>query len=146
MDTISKQISVVYRLSQMFIAHKMRAYGLNQTQIASILFIAERDSVQQHEIAEYFALDKGTVSNMIKKLKSNGFINKQADPYDKRASVIRLTYKSTLLLGHIKEANIELRNGLFRGFTDADIKTILKSLDRMKDNIEEIHERKLELS
>jgi DNA-binding MarR family transcriptional regulator len=144
MKAISNQISVLYRLSQVYIAKKLSVYGLNHSQISTLLFIGQRESTNQHEIAKFLSLDKGSVSSMIKKLLVNGFITKRYNPDDKRAAVINLSYKSSLLLDQLKETDQQLTRRLLKGFNGDEKKIVKNLLERMKENVGRLEEAHLQ--
>jgi len=136
MDVINNQISILYRLSQTYLSKKLKVYGLSHSQIATILYLASHEDVQQNHIVEHLSLDKGSVSSMIKKMVSNGYVKKLTSPTDKRATLLMLTYKSDLMLNQISEANQNLANNLLDGFDRSEKKVISEYLQRMQHNAE----------
>lgn len=139
MEIVSKQISVLHRLSEIYVNKKLKAYGLSQSQINALLFLAKNEDVNQNQIKEYLGLDKGTVSAMIKKLVANGFVQKLNHPNDKRSIFLRLSYKSSLLLKQLEDVNYNLTSGILQGFDSDEKKEVLSYLKRMQENVETLH-------
>jgi DNA-binding MarR family transcriptional regulator len=144
MDPINNQISILYRLSQSYISKKLKVYKLNHSQIATLLFISDKEKVNQQDICRHLALDKGSVSSMVKKLEHNGFLKKVNMELDRRKFYLELTYKSKLILDQINEANHKLVAGILDGFTPDERSEISYYLERMKDNVELVCNQDLE--
>jgi DNA-binding MarR family transcriptional regulator len=71
----------------------------------------------------------------VKQLESLGYVARQADDADRRASVLTLTASGRRVLGKIPAARRDLVSGLLDTFTPDERTTLARLLDRLADNI-----------
>ena len=69
----------------------LKALGLTYTQYLVFLVLWEQDGITVGEICEKLMLDNGTVSPLLKKLESAGYVERQRSSGDDRVVVITLT-------------------------------------------------------
>ena len=69
----------------------LKELGLTYTQYIALLVLWEKDGITVGEICERLLLDNGTVSPLLKKLESAGYITRSRSPEDDRVVVISLT-------------------------------------------------------
>ena len=71
--------------------------GLTYTQYIAMMALWERHSLSAKELGELLYLDSGTLTPMLKKLESSGYIVRSRDPGDERVLVVSLTEKGEAL-------------------------------------------------
>lgn len=69
----------------------LKPLGLTYTQYLVFLVLWEKDGIPVGEICEKLMLDNGTLSPLLKKMQSAGFIEKKRSENDDRVVVITLT-------------------------------------------------------
>jgi DNA-binding MarR family transcriptional regulator len=82
---------------------------LNATSYTLLGTLSEFGPRRAADLAELFAMDKGTVSRVIHQLLELGLVERAPDPDDGRASIISVTEDATTRLAHMHE----LRRALF---------------------------------
>lgn len=82
---------------------------LNPTSYAMLATLGEFGPRRAAELAEMFAMDKGTVSRVVHQLLQLGLVQRTPDPEDGRASILSVTKDATARL----EQMHELRRQLF---------------------------------
>ena len=75
----------------------LKPLGLTYTQYIVMLVLWEKDGVSVSEIGERLMLDNGTVSPLLKKMESAGYITRSRSAEDDRVVVITLTEKGRKL-------------------------------------------------
>ncbi|MDD7363393.1 MAG: MarR family transcriptional regulator [Firmicutes bacterium] len=87
----------------------LRPLGLTYTQYLVFLVLWEEDDLTVGEIGNKLKLDNGTLSPMLKKLESQGFIERRRNPEDERVVLITLTKKGRALQERAKDipSNVE---------------------------------------
>ena len=68
----------------------LKKLGLTYTQYIVMMVLWEKETVSSRELAEYLHLDYGTLTPVLKRLESAGYITRQRDPKDERLLVITL--------------------------------------------------------
>lgn len=71
----------------------LKPLGLTYTQYILFLVLWEKDGLTVGEICRRLMLDSGTLSPILKKLRDQGYIEKQQSPSDERSFIITLTNK-----------------------------------------------------
>jgi len=84
----------LYAASRSVIGHytpHLKALGLTYTQYIVFLVLWEKDGITVGEICEKLMLDNGTVSPLLKKMESAGYVKRERSSSDDRVVVITLT-------------------------------------------------------
>ena len=75
----------------------LKPLGLTYTQYILFLVLWEKDGLTVGDICKRLMLDSGTLSPVLKKLRVQGYIDKQQSPADERSFLITLTDKGRAL-------------------------------------------------
>lgn len=87
----------------------LKPLGLTYTQYILFLVLWEKDGLTVGEICKRLMLDSGTLSPLLKKLRDQGYIEKQQSASDERSFIITLTNKGREL--QLKAKDIPLQVG-----------------------------------
>ena len=87
----------------------LKPLGLTYTQYILFLVLWEKDGLTVGEICKRLMLDSGTLSPILKKLRQQGYIEKQQSVSDERSYIITLTEKGREL--QVQAKNIPLQVG-----------------------------------
>lgn len=86
----------------------LKALGLTYTQYLVFLVLWEQDGITVGEICEKLMLDNGTVSPLLKKLESAGYVERQRSSGDDRVVVITLTKAGKKLQEKAKDVPMQV--------------------------------------
>ena len=75
----------------------LEAMGLTYTQYITLLVLWEKDGLSMKELGEKLYLDSGTLTPLLKKLESQGLIERTRSKDDERSVLIKLTKKGSAL-------------------------------------------------
>lgn len=81
----------------------LKPLGLTYTQYIVFLVLWEKESVTVGELCEELMLDNGTISPLLKKLESEGYISRTRQPEDERTVVVSLTEQGRALQERAKD-------------------------------------------
>ena len=98
--------------------------------------LKENGELSQKEIAEKLDIRPQSLSELLVKMESDGFISRRQDKDDKRVIVVALTEKGEEQLVVLRQANREHAEKLFSPLTDEEKDTliaILKKLTQKED-------------
>ena len=82
--------SASHAMSKAYKPH-LEALGLTYPQYVAMLVLWERDGLAVSEIGERLYLDSGTLTPLLKRLESAGYISRLRDAADERRVLIQLT-------------------------------------------------------
>ena len=105
--SFGKHVTGIYRHLQIIINHDLNPYGLGSGQYIFFSTIAEHEGISQKELSALIQIDKTTTAKAIKKLESEGYINRLQDPTDRRFNQLYLTEKGKAFIPLLRE---KLRN------------------------------------
>ena len=86
----------------------LKPLGLTYTQYILFLVLWERDGLTVGEICKRLMLDSGTLSPVLKKLRQEGYIEKQQSVTDERSFIITLTEKGRQLQLNAKDIPLKV--------------------------------------
>ncbi len=81
----------------------LKPLGLTYTQYLVFLVLWEKDSQTVGEICSRLYLDNGTLSPLLKKLETNGFVSRSRNEKDERIVTVSLTEKGKDLKKKVKD-------------------------------------------
>lgn len=87
----------------------LKPLGLTYTQYILFLVLWEKDGITVGEICKRLMLDSGTLSPVLKKLRQQGYIEKQQSTADERSFIITLTEKGRELQVQAKDIPLQVR-------------------------------------
>ena len=103
--------------------------------IMSTLF--KKDRIPMKEVAERIGRDKSTVTSLVNKLMSAGYVSKEKDPSDNRVTYLCLTAKGRSLERDFDVISARLIDTAFRGFSQQEREDIVRRIVKMLNNFEE---------
>jgi DNA-binding MarR family transcriptional regulator len=87
------------------------------------------------ELAAEHALDPSTVSRAVATLVRDGLVLRIADPYDGRASTLRLTDRGNTVLDEVRSRYEDQITAALRDWTPEEIATLTTSLNRFANDL-----------
>ena len=107
----------------------------SQANLLLFLFFNRDKEISQTDIQDKFNLTNPTVTGILKRLESKGFISRSVSISDGRRKVIKVTEKSTNLDKKLMEGVIEVEAQMTCGFSEQEKKLLEALLQRVLDNI-----------
>ena len=103
---------------------------LNATSYSLLTTLSDFGPRRAADLAELFAMDKGTVSRVVHQLVELGLVDRSPDPGDGRASILSVTKAGTRRLGHMHERTRELFGERLADWPAEDIEDLAIALSR----------------
>ena len=108
---------------------------LTRAQWRALKAISRQEGVSQTELSEYLDLEPIQIGRVIDRLEKTGFVERRADPGDRRRWRLYLTAKAHAVVGEMEVIAGELRDDALRGIPREDLDTMMSTLARMKENL-----------
>jgi len=108
---------------------------LNLTQASLLVFLHESGPMRQTEIARRLGQGRAATGATIDLLENRGLVERQADPDDRRAWLVRVTAAGKELVGPITEIDRELRAELRLDISRGERQQLAKLLLRLQSNL-----------
>lgn len=89
------------------------------------------DGVHQKDIMGQAGISPSSLSELIDKLESDGYVERKTDPADKRATLLFLTEKGKARASEVEDEQNEAYQNLFKNLTDDEKQTLSDLLDKI---------------
>ena len=131
-------VAIIYRYQIMILNQRLSACGMTTGLAPFLLSIENSPGVAMISLSRELFIDKATTTKAVTRLIKGGFIDKVADPKDKRAFKLYLTSKGQEVCREVKgEASI-FREEILEGCSQEDYQTTLRVLDRVFENMRQM--------
>jgi DNA-binding MarR family transcriptional regulator len=131
---LGRLIGILYRQSTTYLQKEFKPFGLGHSQGKVLRYIDLNKKVLPKQIAEYYNLDKGSVTSLIKSLEKNGFLERELHLTDKRCFYLTLSSKSKQVMPELNQIFENWSSKLVSDFSDEEKKFLIESLQIMINN------------
>ena len=111
------------------------ALALTRAQWRAMKTIRRSEGISQVELADALDMEPIPVGRVIDRLQKTGYIERRADPGDRRRWRLYLTPKAHAVVDEMEVIAGGLRDDALRGVTRADYDTLLRVLAQLKQNL-----------
>lgn len=137
MRTLEHEIGILLRRVRRGIAERaaMIHPELNATSYSLLLALADHGPRRAGELAETFALDKGSVSRLVHQLLELGLIERNPDPRDGRASILAVTDLARTRLAEMAEWRRDVLTTRLVGWEPTEVRALADGLARFNETL-----------
>jgi DNA-binding MarR family transcriptional regulator len=111
------------------------AYGLTRAQWVILMWLERQPGLSQKELAEIVEVEPITVGRLIDRLEAREFVERRADPQDRRIWRLHLRPAALPVLGALQEERNGMLDMVGCGLEADTIATLKTGLARMKANV-----------
>lgn len=108
---------------------------LTRAQWRALKATSRHEGLSQSELAEYLDMEAIPVGRVIDRLEKTGFVERRADPSDRRRWRLYLTPKAHAVVDEMEVIAGELRDDSLRGIERNDLDTLMSVLNQIKENL-----------
>ena len=132
-----RRLRCVDRLHRSRIESELRHPGIHRSQHMVLMRVARQDHpCSQAELARQMEISAPAMAANIQRLEEAGYIERTADPGDKRYNRIGLTDKGRQLAEESSRVFENVDDDLFHGFSAAELDQLTRYLERMQKNLQ----------
>ena len=132
---IAMLIKEIYSNTMGIVSESLKESGLTHQQIMIIKLIAHRGQVTVSNLCEEMSLAKGTVSRIVSRTESMGYIKKIKNDEDKRNTYITFSYKGEEFAKEFRKTINDSFDNIFKNFTEEEVIELKKNLTYLRDKI-----------
>ena len=125
----------VARLLRRNFTRRITALGLTQAQCRALLFLSRNEGVRQVDLAETLEIQPITLARMLDQLAEAGYVERKADPDDRRAFRLVLTPAAKPALSRIRALGALTWGDAVGELGEARIAQFAKTLADLKRNL-----------
>jgi MarR family transcriptional regulator for hemolysin len=116
----------------------MKPMGLTTPQFRLIMHLQREDGVTQSRLANILAVGKVSVSGLIDRLEQSGWIERRADPNDRRSNLVFLTDQSHDIEASMLKTGKSLTKQTLKNLTPTQRSDLIDLLITVKANLLEV--------
>lgn len=137
-NTVHKLITTMKKHKKLFDSMREKT-GLGRSAHRMLMILsASEGTISQTYIADRLEISTAAVAVMLKKLESDGYIQRSVNQNDSRFNSIELTKKGAEIVESSKKDFLSIDLALFDGFDENEMLALNGFLDRIQVNIEKI--------
>ncbi|GAB4480532.1 MAG: MarR family transcriptional regulator [Erythrobacter tepidarius] len=114
---------------------RVRSLGLTGPQARLLLALERSPNANQAFYAERLEIEPITLTRIVDRLEEAGWVERQADPTDRRARILHLTDKSRGIVARLRLTVEGLFEDMLNGFDQAERDSFAASLERIAANL-----------
>ena len=125
----------VARLMRRAFDRRVKHLGLTRSQWFVLVHLYRTDGQTQRHLAEELDMERAPLSKLLDRLESGGWIERRADPTDRRANRVYITKKIDPLMTEVITDGEMLTEDIFSGVDESAREEFLSVLVKAKSNL-----------
>lgn len=109
--------------------------GLTRSQWSVLVHLFRTDGIQQKELAELLDITAITLTGLLDRLERDGWVERRADPVDRRAKRVYLTEKVAPVMKELRGLGRDVRKVALAGLSDSEQQTLMNLLLKVRSNL-----------
>ncbi|MDD5249077.1 MAG: MarR family transcriptional regulator [Rhodocyclaceae bacterium] len=134
-ESLGFLLADVSRLMRRAFRQRLEGSLLTLAQARALVYVSRHEGVRQVELAELLEVQPITLARLLDQLATAGFVERRADPADRRAYRIHLTPAAAPQLAAIKHVGAAIRADALRGLGKQEAAAVLSALGKMHGNL-----------
>ncbi len=125
-------INELYWMANKLLERRLYALEISVSQARVLVIVKERQPVKPSLIALLLFQETQSITGILHRIESKGWIERVPDPKDKRAIGLQLTKAGTEIVDKVLAQAKDLNNVLFNVLTKAEQQSALKALKKIR--------------
>ena len=125
----------VARLIKTRADQRARTHGMTRAQWVILSRLERQPGQTQNELAAIVEVEPITIARLIDRLEQAGYVERRADPTDRRVWRLHLTPAAAPILRELKKHKAELRDEVTQGVDRAELDQLIDGLLKLKANL-----------
>ena len=131
----------VARLLRTDFDRRVRELGLTRSQWWVLTHLFRQDGLTQTELATLMEIEKPSLGRLLDRLESNDWIERRADPQDRRVNRIHLTANVEPLVSEMRHHAADVRADALAGISEREREAFVDTLLTIKQNLQSLDVR-----
>jgi len=127
----------VARLLSKRFDQKARVIGLTRAQCSVLFRLSMQEGLNQARLAELMEMEPISLARLLDRMEQAGWVERRADPADKRARLLYMTAKAKPVLERMLALGLETRGEALAGISQADRDRLIDLLIQVRRNLSE---------
>ena len=137
-ESLGYQVADLHRLFGRVFDRRVAHLELTRVQWRALKHLGHAEGATQVELADRLDMEPIALGRVIDRLQKAGFVERRADPADRRVWRLYLLPQSARVTGPVEAVAQALRKDATAGISTDELATALSVLDRVRDNLTRI--------
>jgi MarR family transcriptional regulator for hemolysin len=125
----------VARLMRREFNRRVQDLELTQAQWRALSIMGRKPGMRQCDLADILEMQPISVGRLLDRLQAAGWVDRKADPGDRRATQLYLTDRAEPILSKLRKKGAETRAAALTGISEKEQQQFLDILTRMRANM-----------
>ena len=134
-ESLGYQVADLHRLFGRVFDRRVAHLELTRVQWRALKHLGHAEGVTQVELADRLDMEPIALGRVIDRLQKAGFVERRADPADRRVWRLYLLPQSAQVMGPVETVAQALRKEATAGISADELAIALSVLDRVRDNL-----------
>lgn len=134
-ESLGYQVADITRLLRRVFDRRVAHLGLTRAQWRALKRLERTEGVSQVELADQLEMEPIAVGRVVERLHKAGFVERRADPSDRRVWRLHLLPPSARVNGQVEAVAKTMRQEAYAGISVAELATTLSVLGRVRENL-----------
>ncbi|MGE7664711.1 MarR family winged helix-turn-helix transcriptional regulator [Ureibacillus composti] len=131
-DSLSFLLSKCNQKAFALAQERLIEFNLTPEQAVALTYLFKKDGINQLQLGEMIQKDRTTVSGIVNKLVTLGYVIKGTNPSDKRSSLLFITEKAISIKDVMLQQAVEVNKFLTKDLTDQEREFLLTMLKKIR--------------
>lgn len=136
-NEVSHYLRLFMITSHRYLMKNSSNYEITPQQAHTLSYIETHPGLIQRELGDFFHLRNASITNMVKNLERDGYIERKNDPKSARIKRIYLTKKGKEKTAKIKKCMADVSRQLASKIDEEDLDNLLISLKHINDDLKD---------
>lgn len=123
------------RLLRRRLDQHLRLTGSTRAQWYALFTLSKQEGMKQAELADALDVEPITLTRLLDRMEEGGWVERHADPSDRRARLLFLTDKAREALAPMRLVIAEIYEGAMAGLTQGEREQLMDLLARVRSNL-----------
>ncbi len=133
--TFGYLVSDVARLLRKIFDQRARQVGLSLAQCRALVYLAHYEGINQACLADLLEVQPISLTRLLDRMEAADWIERRADPADRRAHRLYLSEKARPLLELVQQLSLQARLEALAGFSEEEKTVLMGFLSRVHGNL-----------
>lgn len=134
---LTKYLSGVYRLSKGALNQQIAKLNVRATQSYLLLFVSDHPGLTQAKIAKANSVDPSLLAKDLHILEQHGWVNREANPADKRSRLVQLTAAGAQTAAELKNLNAQWWQQFAQAHPEIDLVQLRQQLETVYNALQQ---------
>jgi DNA-binding MarR family transcriptional regulator len=133
--TLGFLVADISRLLRRNMDRRLQSLGLTQAQWRALVYVSRSEGMSQAALAESLEIQPITVTRLVDRMESAGWVERRTHPLDRRTVQLHLTAQSQPVLEEMHARAADTMNEATRGVAMRAQRQLASTLEQIKQNL-----------